>query len=95
MNDFQMIQVQGELAYTFDFTDALPSTSPATTVSSVALTAQTGLTLGTPSADYANARVTVIVSGATHAQQYWVQAIATLSNGEKIPKDLTLLGFNA
>lgn len=95
MNDFQMFQIGGELAYTFDFTDALPSTSPLTTVSSIALTAHPELSLGTPSADYANARVTVIVSGASHAQEYWVQAIATLSNTEKVPKDLILLGFNA
>lgn len=97
-NDHQMLPVEGELAFTFDYSDVLPGTSPATTVTSIAISAGESpalVTIGTQTDDLANARTTVILSGIAHGQVGVVQALATLSNGEVIPKDITLVGFNA
>lgn len=91
MNDYQVLPVQGDLAYTVDFTDVLPA---AVTLSSVAWTISPQITLASQSNDYANALSTIKVSGATHAVQYVLQALGTLSNGEVVPKDVALLGFN-
>ena len=94
MNDFQLLPVGGKLAYTFDFSDALPASSPIPTASSFTITADSAVTVGTKTDDSANYRTTVLLSGLTHAGQYLVQCLCTLSNGEEIPKDLTLIGFN-
>ena len=94
MNAFQLLPVQGKLAYTFDFSDVIPSTSPLTTVSSITVTADSAVTVGTQTDVLASYKTTVIFSGLSHAGQYLAQAIAVLSNGEEIPKDLTLIGFN-
>ena len=94
MNDFQLLPVQGKLAYTFDFTDVIPSSSPLPTVSSITVSASAGVTVGAQTDDLANYRTTVTFSGPSHAGQYLAQALAVLSNGEEIPKDLTLIGFN-
>ena len=95
-NDLQLLPVSGELAYTWDFSDVIPSTSPLTvTLASVAFTADTPLTVGSQTDDLSNYRSTVIISGAVHAGVYVVQALGTLSNGEVIPKDVTFVCFNA
>ena len=99
-NDFHLLPVSGTLAYTWDFSDEVPSTSPLTTVTAIDITTDTGtspsaITIGTQTDDLGNARTTVLLSGTPHGGVYVVQAIATLSNGEEIPKDITLQVFNA
>ena len=94
MSDYQLLPVGGKLAYTFDFTDALPASSPLPTVSSFTITADAAVTVGTQTDDSANYRTTILLSGLTHAGQYLAQCVCNLSNGEQIPKDLTLIGFN-
>ena len=94
MNDLQLLPVNGQLAYTLDFSEEVPDTSPLTTVQSIAFTADSPLTVGSQTDDLANARTTVIVAGAVHGAVYVVQALATLSNGEVIPKDVTFVAFD-
>lgn len=91
MNDHQIIPVQGELAYTVDFTDVIPAT---VTLSSVAWTISPSITLANQANDYANGKCTIKVSGAVHGMPYMLQALGTLSNGEVIPKDIALMGWN-
>lgn len=91
MNDFQVIPVEAGLLYTFDWTTEVPV---AGSISSVAWSISPSITLGTQVDDFANKRSTIKVSGAAHGVVYNLQAKATLSNGEIVPKDVALLGFN-
>lgn len=94
MNDFAVLPVEGELRWVFDFTAQITG---ATTLSSVAYStdpAVGGLTLASQSDDLANKKSSILVKGAEHGRTYTVQAIGTTSAGEKIPKDLTIQGFN-
>lgn len=97
MNDYQMIPVEGEMLYTVDYTAELPT---GVTLTAVAWTIspQTGSplapTLGSQSNDYANAKSSIKVSSLTHAQTYVLQSKGTLSNGEVIPKDISLVALN-
>lgn len=91
VNDYQVIPVEAGLLYTADFTDSLPATVTVVTCvwsisPSIALTSQAD--------DFGNARSSIKVSGAVHGVVYNLQAKATLSNGEIVPKDVALLGFN-
>lgn len=90
VNDYQVIPVDSELAYTFDFSDVV--IAPAT-VTEIIVTAG-GLTAFNQTDDLANKKTTVGLKGAVHGETYNVQARATLSNGEKLPKDATFVGFN-
>lgn len=92
MNDFQLLPVQAGRLYTVDFTDDLPS---AVTVSSVVWSISPSLTLAGQVDDFVNAKSSIRISGASHGVTYTLQALATYSNGETFPKDVTLLGFNA
>lgn len=91
MNDLQLLPVEGELAYTFDFSAEVVAP---VTLASVVITVQSPLTKGTQQDDLGNAKSIIIIKGAVHGQVYNVQAVGTLSNGEKIPKDATFIGFN-
>ena len=93
-NDFQMLPVSAKLAYTFDFSGALSASSPLPTVTDITVTGSNGITISDQSNDYASYQATVLLSGATHGSMYLVQATATMSNGEQIPKDLTVIGSN-
>lgn len=91
MSDLFLIPVDGELAYTFDFSDVVIAP---TTVTAIAVSAPSPLTAFGQTDDLANKKTVVGLKGAAHGQRYVVQALATLSNGEKVPKDATFLGFN-
>ena len=91
MNDFQFLPVEAGLLYTADFSDALSGT---VTVSACTWSITPSITLGSPVDDFGNARSSVKVSGAVHGTVYNLQAKATLSNGEIVPKDIALIGFN-
>ena len=92
MNDFQMIPVGGALSYTADFTDALPAS---VTLSACTWSISPSINLSNQVDSLGSALSTIRVSGALHGITYTLQAIGTLSNGETVPKDVTLLGFNA
>ena len=100
MNDFQPFPVAGSLRFTADFTDAIPSTSPETTLSSVAwsITPQSGSPLIPSLSDQSDAlslyQSTIQVSGCVHGGYYVLQAVGTTSAGELIPKDVRLVGFD-
>ncbi len=97
LNDDQLFPVEGEITYTFDFTDSLPAE---VTVLSVAFSIS--LQSGSPLSPSLSAQVdnlaenksTIRVSGLTHASVHVLQGKATLSNGEVIPKDVVLRGLN-
>lgn len=91
MNDLQLIPVDGEIAYTFDFSDVV--IAPATLVS-VSYTIPSPLTGFNQTDDLVNKKSTIGLKGAVHGQTYVVQALGVLSNGEKVPKDAVFVGFN-
>lgn len=97
LNDFQPFPAEGELSYTFDFTDSLPET---VTVIGCAfsISPQSGSplspSLGAQVDDFAENKSTVKVIGIQHGTTHVLQAKATLSNTEVIVKDAVLLGFN-
>ena len=99
-SDLQAFAVGGSLRYTADFSDVLPSTSPQTVVSSVAwtITPQTGSPLNPRLSDQtdalASAESTIQVTGCEHGKYYTLQAVATTSGGEEIPKDVRVIGFD-
>lgn len=93
-NDHQLLPVGGTLAYTWDFSEEIPDTSPLTTITGIVVSADTGISVGSQTDDLPNGRTTVLLSGAAHARVYVAQALATLSNGEVIPKDATFQGFD-
>ena len=91
VNDVQFIPVEGVYFYTFDFTDSLPAT---VTVTACTFTITPSITLAGQIDDFANNKSTIKVSGALHGTTYNLQAKATLSNTESVPKDICLIGFN-
>lgn len=101
MRDVQVFAVGGSLRYTVDFTDAMPSTSPETTLSSVAwtITPQAGSPLAPVVSDQADSltinQSTIQVTGCLHGEHYVLQAIGTTSGGELLPKDIRIVGLNA
>ena len=97
MNDFQFFPQGGTLIYTVDYTDEMPVGA---TISSVAwtITPQSGSPL-TPSLSgqsdsLGTYQSSIKVAGLTHANHYVLQSVAVLSNGESIPKDISLLCVN-
>ena len=97
LNDDQMFPAEGELSYVFDFTDAL--VEGVTLVStSFSISPQSGSPL-LPSLsgqvdDLPNSRSGIRVKGVQHGATHVLQGKGTLSNGEIIPKDVILRGFN-
>lgn len=97
LNDYQPFPAEGELSYTFDFTDSLPTE---VTVNSCvfSISPQSGSPLS-PSLsvqvdNFAENKSTIKVSGIQHGATHLLQAKATLSNTEVIVKDAVLVGFN-
>lgn len=96
-NDFQMFPVSGKMGYTVDYSAEL---SGGTTVSAVAwtITGQGGSPIAPAltgqSNNYAEAQSTIYVTGVQHGARHVLQAVATLTNGEQIPKDVALIGFD-
>ena len=96
--DYQVLAVSGELLYTFDWTAQIPSTSPLTTISSVDYTLPSNvspqeLTELSTSENFTSYLSSIELGGAVHGKTYQVQAICTLSNGEKVVKGLTIKGW--
>jgi hypothetical protein len=92
-NDFQMLNVDSALLYTFDFSDEI---IPPATLTSVTFSQEgTGLTLGGQLDDLNNYLSSIRLSGAVHGRTYCIQALGVTSTGESIVKDLKLIGFNA
>ena len=99
MNDVLILPVEGSLRYTFDFTDELPSTSPATILTAVAFSInQSGSplapVLSNKTDEFSLNRSTIQVTGGVHGHKYVLQAIATTSGGEELVKDAVLQGFD-
>lgn len=98
MSAFKLLKVGGQMAYTWDFSDDMPESSPATSLTGVTFSVEGSPEPLTVSGQVDNLSAyssTVVISGATHAGIYVVQALGTLSNGEVIPKDATFVCFNA
>jgi hypothetical protein len=91
MSDVQLLPTEAEFVYTFDFSAEVVAP---VTLASVVITVPLPLTKGTQQDDLANAKTLIIIKGAVHGERYMGQAIGTLSNGEKIPKDVIFVGFN-
>ncbi len=91
MSDLQVLGPSGKLLYTFDFTDEIPAGQ---TLTGVAFTVPPPLAVYATSPDLANKKSTVGLQSSVHGGTYQVRADGTLSNGEIIPKTLTVRGFN-
>jgi hypothetical protein len=89
-----LIDPNDTVVITFDWADAIPSTSPLTTLSSVAHTAPsaspTTLILQAQSTNTVAKTSAAKVSGGVHGETYQLQAQATLSNGEVVNRAATL-----
>lgn len=98
MADLYAQAVGSELFHTFDWSDQIPATSPLTTISSVDYTfpslSPTEIAEGVSSDNFPSYLSTVEVTGILHGRTYMIRALATLSNGEVIVKNLIIRGFN-
>jgi hypothetical protein len=100
MNDSQFFPVGSTIRYTADFTEAIPSSSPATLLSSVSwsISPQSGSPLSPTASDQlddlVNYKSSIEVVGCLHGSTYVLQAAGTLSDGQTIYKDVSLVGFN-
>ena len=100
--DFQLLPVDGNLAYTADFSAELAggatlagvawSISPVEVVT--ASPTVMSPTLGTQSDNLAEAQSTIKVSRGVHGRLYVLQAVGTTSTGEVIPKDVAVVCMN-
>lgn len=88
-NDLQLLPINGELLYTFDFSADVPVGA---TVTAIDYVIPSGLTGYVDSDDLGNNKGTIglRVNTAKHGQTYQVEAKAILSNTEKVPKYLTI-----
>jgi hypothetical protein len=77
--------------FEMDWSDALGT---GVTLSSVAHSVPTGLTLVSEATDTTEGTSAVRVTGTSHGQTYLIQAAATLSNGEVINRQFPLRSFN-
>jgi hypothetical protein len=98
MNDYLILPVEGSLRYTFDFTDDLPSASPAITITAVTFSInQSGSplapVLGTQTDEFSLNKATIQVSGGVHGKKYVLQALATTTGNETLVKDAVLMGL--
>jgi len=90
MSDLQLLPINGELLYTFDFTNEVPA---AVTVTAIDYVVPVQLAQFADSDDLANKKGTIGLRKGTsgaHGQTLQVEAKATLSNNEKVPKYLTV-----
>lgn len=100
MSEFELFPVGSALRYPADFSDAIPATSPATTLTSVewTLTPQEGSPLSPALSaqvdDLANHQSSVIVTGCAHDVTYVLLATGTLSDGQVVVKAIALVGLN-
>lgn len=92
MNDLQHLTVGGQLHYTFDFSLEVPE---GVLMTDVSYEVQTGLTQFAEDNDLVALQGTIGLSGGVHGATYQVIARATLSNGEVVPKGLTVRVFNS
>lgn len=93
MNDFQLLPVGAELAYTLNFAAEVPA---AAAIDAIAFTVEPvdTITLEGQTNDLANSQATIRVSGASHGQRYILKGAATLNNGETLTKAVALIGYN-
>lgn len=91
MSDLQALLVAGELLYTFDWTDVVPAGVAITAVDYVV---PSPLVQFADADDFVNKRSTIGLRSSVHGQTCQVRAVATLNNGDKVPKNLTVRGFN-
>jgi hypothetical protein len=93
MNDAQVLPVGGHLFYTPDFSADIPAGAA---ITGIAFTVEPsgGLALSGQSNDYGSGQASIRASGATHGVSYVLKATATLDNGEVIPKNISVIGFN-
>jgi hypothetical protein len=85
-----VLRTGASFLYRFDFSAQVPAT---VTVSGVSFTG-VGLTLDNQSNDLSNNRATIRVSGAEHSRNYQLRGMATLSNGETVPDEATIRGWD-
>lgn len=90
MSKLLLLRTGASLLHTFDFSAEVPAT---VTVTSVTFSG-VGLTLDNQSNDLGNYRATIRVSGASHGVTYQLRAVATLSNGETVPAEATVRGWD-
>lgn len=80
-----------EATYSIDWSDAL---GEGVTLSSVAHSVPSPLTLVQESTDAQNNLSLLRIAGARHGDLYMIEAEATLSTGEKLNRQFPLRGFN-
>jgi hypothetical protein len=89
-----LLDPEDTVVVTFEWDDAIPSTSPLTTLVSVAHTAPsaspTTLILQGESTDVTAKTSAAKVSGGVHGETYLLTAAATLSNGEVVNRSAVL-----
>lgn len=90
MSDLQLLPINGELLYTFDWS---PDVTGSVTVTAIDYVVPAQLVQFADSDDLVNKKGTIgLRKGATgaHGQTLQVEGKATLSNGEKVPKYVTI-----
>lgn len=89
-----LLDPEDTVTITFDWTDAIPSTSPLTTLVSVTHTAPsaspTYLTISGQSTNAAAKTSAAKVTGGVHGETYLLTAAALLSNGEVVNRSAVL-----
>ena len=79
----------------FEWEDAIPATSPLTTLTSVAHDISLPMSVDTETTDVTAKTSQAKVSGGIHGGTYLLSAEATLSNGEIISRSTTLRCIDA
>lgn len=98
MSNVFALDPDGELYYTFNFTDQIPSTSPLTTIASMSYvitptySPQT-LRVDEQTDNLASFLSSVRLVGAVLGETYQVTAYALLTNGESVPQNIVVRGF--
>jgi hypothetical protein len=97
VSDVFSLHPSGKLFYTFEFDAEIPSSSPMPTISSVSYVIVPSYSPRTlyafdTSEDFDNYACSINLAGAVHGETYQVTALATLSNGEVVPKGITIRG---
>jgi hypothetical protein len=90
LGGLQTKRVAASLWFEFDWSAVLPS---GVTLESVVHSVPSGLTLVDESYDTEESTSVVKVSGGSHGGLYPIRGIATLSNGDQVPEDITLRVF--
>lgn len=90
MNSIQLKTPGADLVFTYDWSDDIPD---GVDLVSVVNTLPSDLTIETEQVDAANKQSTVKISGGLHGQRYYVEALATLSDGEEVPAGFIIRCF--